>query len=176
MLQDKRIDKNDARFIKTLYVNQTASVKVGNETTQKFPIDRGVRQGCVLSPLLFNLYSEAIFERALTDAEDGIKINGQVVNNLRYADDTVIIADSQEALQRLIIKISTEGERLGLRINIDKTKVMMVSRTSNVNLNITVNGKKIQQVSKFRYLGSWLTEDLDPDVEIRSKEELNKPG
>lgn len=169
MLQDKRIDKNDARFIKTLYANQTASVKVGNETTQKFPIERGVRQGCVLSPLLFNLYSEAIFERALTDAEDGIKINGQVVNNLRYADDTVIIADSQEALQRLIIKISTEGERLGLRINIDKTKVMMVSRTSNVNLNITVNGKKIQQVSKFRYLGSWLTEDLDPDVEIRSR-------
>lgn len=169
LLQERKIDKNDLRFIKNLYMNQTASVRVGSETTQSFPIEKGVRQGCVLSPLLFNLYSEAVFESALKDTEDGIKINGQVVNNLRYADDTVIIADSQEALQRLIDKINNEGERLGLKINSDKTKVMIISRTPAVNSNILVNGKNIQRVPKFKYLGSWITEDLDPDTEIRCR-------
>lgn len=169
LLEEKMVDRNDLAFIKKLYLNQIASVKVGNETTSSFPIEKGVRQGCVLSPLLFNLYSEAIFDSALKDTDDGIKINGYAVNNLRYADDTVIIADNQEALQRLIDRVSAEGERLGLKINIDKTKTMMVGRTPIDRLNISVNGQQIQQVPKFKYLGSWITEDLDPDTEIRSR-------
>lgn len=169
LLRERMVDDNDLAFIENLYMNQTATVKVGNDTTQSFPIERGVRQGCVLSPLFFNLYSESIFDRALTDIVDGIKINGHPVNNLRYADDTVIIAESQESLQRLIDRISAEGEHLGLKINVDKTKTMMISRTPARRLNVAVNGEQIQQVPKFRYLGSWITEDLDPDTEIRCR-------
>ena len=176
LLQERSIDENDLNIIKNIYMNQVAYLRVGQESTSYFPIEKGVRQGCVLSPLLFNLYSETIFDRALSDTEDGIKINGQTVNNLRYADDTVILADNQEALQRLIDRINTEGERLGLKINIDKTKVMVVSRTRNMPLNIKVNNKNIQRVSKFRYLGSWITEDLDLDIEIRSRIEQARPA
>jgi len=80
----------------------------------------------VFCPLLFYLYSEAGFESALRNTEDGIKINGQVVNNLRFADDTVILGLASD-------RINTEGERLGLKINADQTKIMVVSRTSNIN-------------------------------------------
>jgi len=92
-----------------------------------------------LCPLLFNLFAQR-------DTEDGIKVNGQVVNNLRYADDTVILVESQEALQRLIDRINTEGERLGLKNYADKSKVMVVSRTPNIHLSIQVNGNNIHQV------------------------------
>lgn len=169
LLQEKKVDENDLRFIRNLYENQTAAVRLQTESTDKFPVERGVRQGCVLSPLLFNLYSEDVFNRALLDSEDGIKINGQPVNNLRYADDTVIIADSREGLQRLVDSISAEGEQLGLRINTDKTKVMVISRTPALQADISVNGKSIQHVNKFKYLGSWIEESLDPDAEVRSR-------
>ncbi|CAG9828609.1 unnamed protein product, partial [Diabrotica balteata] len=81
----------------------------------------------------------------------------------------MLMIQFQEALQRLIDRINTEGERVVLKINIDKTKVMVVSRTRNMQLNISVNNKNIQKVLKFRYLGSWITEDLDPDIKIRSR-------
>lgn len=105
MLERKGLDKQDIQIIKNLYWHQQAYVKFGNLVTDPVDIQRGVRQGCVLSPLLFNMYSESIFAEALQEETDGIKINGQIINNLRYADDTVIIADTPEGLQRLLTKL-----------------------------------------------------------------------
>lgn len=168
-LKKKGLDPNDINIIEKLYWQQTASVRTEKGISQQVEIQRGVRQGCVLSPLLFNLYSEEIFVRALSECEEGIKINGETVNNIRYADDTVIIAESQEALQNLLNRISQTGKEYGLNINVRKTKVMAVSKTGHRQMNIRLNDSQIEQVNKFKYLGCWITEDLNPDVEIRAR-------
>ena len=96
MLEDLKVDGKDLRLIKNLYWKQEAAVRVGNRETRMQEIKRGVRQGCVMSPDFFNLYAEMIM-RKLIELE-GIKVGGENVNNIRYADDTVLIADSQEKL------------------------------------------------------------------------------
>ena len=169
LLQRKGVDAQDLKIVQNLYEQQVASVKLENTETSIVPIGRGVRQGCVLSPMLFNMYSEVIFQNALDETEEGLKVNGKLVNNLRYADDTVIIADSPEGLQRLIDSILTSGDAMGLRINISKTKIMQISRNQNNNFNINIYGSPIEQVTKFKYLGSWICEDLNPEIEIRSR-------
>lgn len=172
MLQKADLDGSDIRLIKNLYWEQVASVQVNDRTTDEVEIKRGVRQGCVLSPLLFNLYSEHIFQTALENATDGIKVNGKIVNNLRYADDTVIIADTAEGLQRLMSALITEGDTLGMRVNVNKTKVMIISRTPGLQANIHVYNQPIEQVTQFKYLGCWITNDLNPEVEIRARIEM----
>lgn len=92
-----------------LYWEQRGFVRFGDTVSSEIPIRRGVRQGCVLSPLLFNIYSEYIFQQALKDCEIGIKVNGKILNNIRYADDTVIFADTSEGLQELVDKIVKSG-------------------------------------------------------------------
>ena len=96
------------------------------------------------------MYSEKIFQNALEDIQEGIKVNGRFVNNIRYADDTVIIANSQEGLQNLINAITREGDAFGLKINTEKTKTMVISKYPNMNSNITIYNKRIEQVR-------WLT-------------------
>ncbi|VEN57771.1 unnamed protein product [Callosobruchus maculatus] len=169
ILEAKGLDKNDITIIKNLYWDQTAVVKYNNTTTEAATIQRGVRQGCVLSPMLFNLYSEAIFEEATKDTSDGIKINGETLNNLRYADDTAIIADSPEALQRLLNQLTAVGDRYGLKINTTKTKILIISKTPEPPVDISIYGKRIDVEEKFKYLGTWITNNLDPEVEIRSR-------
>ncbi|CAG9839383.1 unnamed protein product [Diabrotica balteata] len=163
------IDHNTVALIKKLYWDQMASIKIDNRLTAELPIKRGVRQGCVFSPLLFNIYSEKIFQYALENIEEGIKINGECVNNLRYADDTVIVADSAEGLQRLLNVITREGDSLGLNINTNKTKVMAVTRAPNIDINIRIYNKHIEPVQRFQYLGCWITSDLDHEVEMRAR-------
>lgn len=172
ILERRGIDSQDLRIIHQLYEQQIASVKLQETQTTEIPIKRGVRQGCVLSPMLFNMYSESIFQNALEDAEDGIKVNGRLVNNLRYADDTIMIADSCEGLQRLLDRLSTVGDSMGLKINTTKTKVMVINRNPGQLTDVVVYGTPIARVSKFRYLGSWISEDLNPDVEIRARIEM----
>ena len=125
-LEQPNIDGKDIRAIKNLYWNQIASVKIEGETSQWVSIKRGVRQGCVFSPDSFNLYSE----RALAEIEhlDGIKVGGVNVNNIRYADDTVLIADSQEKLQALITTAQEAGERRGLKINTRKSETLVITK------------------------------------------------
>ena len=108
--------------LRNLYASQEATVRTGHETTDWFQIGKGVRQGCILSPCLFNLYAENIMRNAgLEEAQAGIKIAGRNINNLRYADDTTIMAESEEELKSLLMKVKVEREEVGLKLNIQKT-------------------------------------------------------
>ena len=104
---------------------QEATVRAGHGTTDWFQIGKGVRQGCILSPYLFNLYVEYIMRNAgLDEAQAGIKIAGRNINNIRYADDTTLVAESEKELKSLLMKIKEESEKVGLKLNIQKTKIM----------------------------------------------------
>ena len=110
-----------------LYAGQEATVRTGHGTTDWFQIGEGVGQGCILSPCLFNFYAEHIMRNAgLEEAQAGIKIAGRNVNNLRYADDTILMAESEE-LKSLFMKVKEESEKAGLKLNSQKTKIMASS-------------------------------------------------
>ena len=100
-------------------------VRTGHGTTHWFQIGKGVRQGCILSPCLFNFYAEYITRNTgLEEAQAGVKIAGRNINNLRYADDTTLMAESEEELKSLLMKVKEESEKFGLKLNIQKTKIM----------------------------------------------------
>ena len=109
----------------TLYAGQEATVRTGHGTTDLFQIGKGVYQGCILSPCLFNLYAEYITRNAgLKESQAGIKIAGRNISNLRYADDTTLMAESEEELKTLLMQVKEESEKVGLKLNIQKTKIM----------------------------------------------------
>ena len=111
-------------LLRNLYAGPEATVRTGHGTTAWFQIGKGVRQGCILSPCLFNLYTEYIMRNAgLDEAQAVIKIAGRNINNLRYADDTTLMAESEE-LKSLLMKVKEESEKVGLKLNIQKTKIM----------------------------------------------------
>ena len=111
-------------LLRNLYTGQEATVRTGHGTADWFQIGKGVDQGCILSPCLFNFYAEYIMRNAeLEEAQAGIKIAGRNINNLRYADDTTLMAESEE-LQGLLRKVKEESEKVGLKLNIQKTKIM----------------------------------------------------
>ena len=168
ILEELDIDGKDLRIIRNLYWNQSAAVRIDGNYSAFKQIKRGVRQGCVMSPDLFNIYSETIF-RELEDSP-GIKINGEVINNIRYADDTALIAGSETELQSLLDKVVTESERKGLYLNVKKTECMVVSKKQvNPTCNLTSKGEKIKQVYKFKYLGYIITSDGRCDTEIKRR-------
>ena len=105
--------------------NLEATVRTGHGKTDWSQIGKGVHQGCILSPCLFNLYAEYIMRNAgLEEAQAGIKISGRNINNLRYADDTTLLAESEEELKSLLMKVKEESEKVGLKLNIQKTKII----------------------------------------------------
>ena len=109
-------------FLRNLYAGQEATVRSGHGTTDWFQIGKEVRQGCILLPCLFNLYAEYILRNAgLEETQAGIKIAGRNINNLRYADDTTLMAESEEELKSLLMKVKEESENVGLKLNIHKT-------------------------------------------------------
>ena len=109
-------------LLKNLYAGQEASVRTGHGTTEWFQIGKGVRQGYILSPCLFNFYAECIMRDAgLEEAQTGIKIARRSINNLRYVDDTTLMTESEEVLKGLLMKMREESERVGLKVNIQKT-------------------------------------------------------
>ena len=112
-------------LLRNLYAGQEATVRTGQETKDWFQTGKGVRQGCVLSPCLFNLYAEYIMQNTwLDEAQAGIKTARRNINNLRYADDTTLMAESEEELKGLLGKLKMESEKVGLNLNIQKTKIM----------------------------------------------------
>ena len=115
-------------LLRNLYAGQEAIVRTGHGTTDWFQIRKGVHQGCILSPCLFNSYAEYIMRNAaLDEAQAGIKIARRNINNLRYADDTTLVAESEEELKSLLMKVKEESEKVGLKFNIQKTKIMASS-------------------------------------------------
>ena len=111
-------------LFRNLYSDQEATVRTGHGTTDWFQIGKGVCQGCILSPCLFNFYAEYIMRKAgLEEAQAGIKIAGKNINNLRYADDTTLMAEIEDELKSLLMKVKVESEKVGLKLNIQKTKI-----------------------------------------------------
>ena len=118
-----------------LYAGQEATARTGHGTKDWFQIVKGVCQGCILAPCLFNIYAEYIMRNAgLDEAQAGMKIAGRNINNLRYADDTTLMAESEEELKSLLMKVKEETEKIGLKLNIHKTKIMASAPISSVQL------------------------------------------
>ena len=123
ILQEVGIPDHMTCLLRNLYTSQEATVRTGHGTTDWFQIRKGVHQGCILSPCLFNLYAEYIMRNAgLDEAQAGIKIVGRSINNLRCADDTILMAESEEEIKSLLVK--EESEKVGLKLNIQKTKII----------------------------------------------------
>ena len=168
MLNEAGIDGKDMRLMRNLYWKQKATVRVGDEESPSLEIRRGVRQGCVLSPELFNLYSEVIMRDLLE--MDGIKAGGRNINNIRYADDTVLITDSEEKLQDLVPALVRASGEHGLKLNVSKTKVMVISKADNdISANVEVGGVVLEQVQRYKYLGSVVTKDGRSVEEIKTR-------
>ena len=150
-------------LLRNLYAGQEATVRTGHRTTYWFQIEKGVCQGCILSPCLFNLYAEYITRNAgLDEAQAGIKISGRDINNLRYADDTTLMAESEEP-KSLLMKVKEESERVGLKCKIQKTKTM----ASGPITSWQTDGETVETVADFIFLGSKITADGDCSHEIK---------
>ena len=128
ILQKMRIPDHLICLVRNLYAGQETTVRTEHGTTNWFKIWKGVCQGCILSPCLFSLYAEYIMQNAeLDEAQAEIKTAGRNVNNLRYADDNILMAESEEKLQSLLMKVKEESEKVGLKLNVQKTKIMAFS-------------------------------------------------
>ena len=128
ILQEIGISDHLTCLLRNLYAGQEATVRTGHAITDWFQIGKGVRQGCILSPCLFNVYAEYIMRNAgLEKPQAGIKIDRRNINNLRYADDTSLMAESEEELKSLLMKVKEESEKVGSKLNIQKTKIMVSS-------------------------------------------------
>ena len=125
ILKDVGITDHLTRLLRNLYAGQEATVRTGHGPTDWFQIGKGACQGCILTPCLFNLYAEYIMRNArLEEAQAGIKIAGWNINNLRYADDTTLMTESEEELKSLLMKVKEKSEKVGLKLNIQKTMIM----------------------------------------------------
>ena len=145
-------------LLKNLYADQEVTVTTGHGTTDWFQIGKGVCQGCILSPCLFNLYAEYIMRNAeLDEAQARITIAGRNINHLRYADDTTLMAESEEELKSLLMKVKEESEKVGLKLNIQKTKIM----TSSPITSWQIGGETMKTLTDFILGVSKITADGD---------------
>ena len=131
-------------------------------------------QGCPLSPLLFNIYIQQLIMEAMENVEDGVKVGGQLVNAIRFADDQAMVASTNAGLQRIMDSLNRTSVEYGMRINTKKTKVMRISREEGKSMNITINGNKLEQVTQFCCLGSTITEDCRNHTEIKKRIAMGK--
>ena len=151
-------------LLRNLYAGQEATVRTRHGTIGWFQIGKGVHQGCVLSPCLFNLYTEYIVRNVgLDEAQAGIKISGININNLRYADDITLMEESEEELKSFLMKVKEESEKVGLKLNIQKFKIM----ASGPNTSWQIDGEIVEIVTDFILGGSKITADVNCSHEIR---------
>ena len=164
ILQEMGIPDHLTCHLRHLHAGQEATVRTGHGITDWFQIGKGVCQGFILSPCLFNLYAEYIMQNArLDEAQAGIKIAGRNINNLIHADDTTLMAESEEELKSLLIKVKEESEKVGLKLNIQKTKIMASSPITSWQ----IYGETMETVTDFILGGSKITADGDFSHEIR---------
>src|SRR5574337_339775 len=160
ILKEMGIPDHLTCLLRNLYAGQEATVKIGHGTTDWFQIGKG----CILSPCLFNFSAEYIMRNAgLEEAQAGIKTAGRNINNLRYADDTTLMAESEEELKSLLMKVKVESEKVGLKLNIQKMKIM----ASGPITTWEIDGKTVETVSGFIFLGSKITTDGDYSHKIK---------
>ena len=163
ILQEMGIPGHLTCLLRNLYAGQEATVRTGHGTTDWFPIGKGVCQGCILSPCLFNFYAEYIMRNAgLEEAQAGIKIARKNINNLRHADDTTLMAESEKELKSLL-RVKEESEKVGLKLNIQKTKIMASCPITSWQ----IDGETMEAVRDFIFGGSKITEDGDCSHEIK---------
>ena len=159
-----RIPDHLISLLRNLYAGQETTVRTGHGTDW-FQIGKGVRQGCILLPCLFNLYAEYIMGNAgLDEAQAGIKIAGRNINNLIYAGETTLMAESKEELKSLLMKVKEESEKVGLKLNIQKMKIM----ASDPITSRQVDGETVETVADFIFLNSKITADGDCSHEIKT--------
>ena len=152
-------------LLRNLYAGQEATDRTVHGTTDWFQTGKGVRQGCILSPCLFNFYAEYIMRNAgLDEAQAGIKIAGRNINNFRYADDTTLMAESKE-LKGLLLKMKEESEKVVLKLSIQKTKIM----ASGPITSWQIDGETMEAVSEFLLGGSKITADGNCSHEIKRR-------
>ena len=154
------------KLISNLYDGQQACVRTEKGDSELFNIGQGVMQGCILSPTLFNLYAEYIMRRALADWDRGLSVGDRSISNLRYADDTTLLATNAVDLKDLLLKVKAESEALGLRLNVSKTKIMIVGGDDNIE-PFLVDGTEVEQVTQFNFLGALITTSGGCSAEIR---------
>jgi len=140
-----------------LYKKQLAKVKVAGTLSEWFRVKKGVRQGCVLSPYLFNIKAEMVMRETLDEFQGGLQIGGRMIANLRYADDIILLATSEAELQELVDRLDRASRKYSLLINVDKTKVMA---SDGIACRIHIQNELLEQVDTFPYLGSLITEDV----------------
>ena len=166
ILKEIGISEHLTFLLRNLYAGQEATVRTEYGTTDWFQIGKGVRQGCILLPCLFNLYAEYIMRNAgLEEAQAGIKTAGRNINNLRYADDTTLKAESEEELKSLLMKVKEESEKVDLKLNIQKTKIIASSPITSWEKD----GETVETVSDFILLGSKIPPDGDCSHEIKRR-------
>ena len=168
LLSDLEFQDRDLRLVQHLYFKQKANIRLKDQLSNFVEIARGVRQGCVMSPDLFSLYSEVILRSI--DTLEGVKIGGVNINNIRFADDTVLIAESEKSLQKLLDAVQKECENFEMQINVQKTEVMVFSKKKQPpKIKVSLNGEILKQVNQFKYLGSIMTSDAKSTVDIKCR-------
>ena len=165
ILKEMGISDHLTCLLRNLYAGQEATVRTGHGTTDWFQIGKGVRQDCILSLCLFNLYTEYVLRNTGLDAaQAGIKIAGRNISNLRYADDTTLMAETEQELKSLLMKVNEESEKVGLKLSIQKTKIMASSPITSWQ----IDGETVETVADFIFLGSKITADGDCSHEIKT--------
>ncbi|CAI9728353.1 Hypothetical predicted protein [Octopus vulgaris] len=165
-LEEMGTPLHHVQLIRSLYQNQEATVWTPYGDTDWFEIGKGTRQGCILSPAAFNMYAEKVMRNAgLEDSSIGERIGGRDINNLRYADDTALLAESGKDLEDLVLLVKKESEKFGLYLNVKKTKIMSTAATTNISIKI--DNEEIEVVDDFIFLGSKINRDdelVDEDL------------
>src|SRR5574337_647645 len=166
ILQEMGIPDHLTCLLRNLYAGQEATVRTGHVTTDWFQIGKGVHQGCILSPCLFNLHAEYIMRNTgLEETQAGIKIARRNINNPRYVNDTTLMAESEEELKSHLMKLKEESEKVGLKLNIQKTKIV----ASGPITSWEIDGETVETVSDFIFGGSKITTDGDCSHEIKRR-------
>ena len=164
ILKEMGIPDHWTGLLRNLYADQEATVRTGHETTDWFLIGKGVCQGCVLSPCLYNLYAKYIVRNSgLEEAQAGIKIARRNINHLRYADETTLMAESEEELKSLLMKVKEESEKVNLKLNIQKMKIMASGPITSWQRDEEI----VETVADFIWGGSKITANVDEAMKLK---------
>ena len=172
ILSEMGFPKHLVSLLEALYIDQLAVIRWNGSHTNAFNIDKGVRQGCILAPHLFSLYTESVMREAEIE-ELGVRIGGKLISNLRYADDTALCAQTQEEAEQLLTKVNDAGKERLLKLNVKKTKLLKVGNTQP-DATVRVDGEQIEEVEHFKYLVSLKAANGRCEKDIRTRISMAK--